>query len=102
MKNPFKGNTLACGLLGFILGIAITFGAQQICSHKTWGNRTMKVVVTEVKTTLSMLKPTRMVMCFSLSRGANIIMKVVAVYHGLKKLNEPLARKHKQEALNHA
>lgn len=36
MKNPFKGNTLACGLLGFILGIAITFGAQQICSHKTW------------------------------------------------------------------
>lgn len=36
MKNPFKGNTLACGLLGFILGIGITFGAQQICSHKTW------------------------------------------------------------------
>lgn len=43
-----------------------------------------------------------MVMCFLLSRGANTIMKVVAVYHGLKKLNEPLARKHKQEALNHA
>ena len=62
----------------------------------------MKVVVTEVKTTLSMLKPTRMVMCFSLSRGANIIMKVVAVYHWQKKLNEPLARKHKQEVLNHA
>ena len=37
MKNPFKGNTLACGLLGFILGIGVTFGAQQICSKKTWG-----------------------------------------------------------------
>ena len=37
MKNPFKGNTLACGLLGFILGIGATFGAQQICSQKTWG-----------------------------------------------------------------
>lgn len=37
MKNPFKGNTLACGLLGFILGIGVTFGAQQICSQKTWG-----------------------------------------------------------------
>lgn len=36
MKNPFKGNALACGLLGFILGIGVTFGAQQICSHKTW------------------------------------------------------------------
>lgn len=43
-----------------------------------------------------------MVMCFLLSREANTIMKVVAVYHGLKKLNEPLARKHKQEVLNHA
>ena len=37
MKNPFKGNTLACGLLGFILGIGVTFGAQQICSPRKCG-----------------------------------------------------------------
>ena len=34
MKNPFKGNTLACGLLGFILGIGVTFGAQHNINHK--------------------------------------------------------------------
>ena len=37
MKNPFKGNTLACGRLGFIRGIGATFGAQQKKKKKTWG-----------------------------------------------------------------
>lgn len=37
MKNPFKGNTLACGLLGFILGIGVTFGTTNLLKKNMGG-----------------------------------------------------------------
>ena len=30
MKNPFKENSLASGLFGFILGLGVMFGGQQL------------------------------------------------------------------------
>ena len=102
MKNPFKGNTLACGLLGFILGIGVTFGAQQICSQKTWGESHYESGGDGSKDNFSTVETDVNGDVFFTKSGRNTIMKVAVVYHWQKKLNEPLARKHKQEVLNHA
>ena len=40
MKNPFKNNSLAAGLFGYVMGVFTLLGGQAIMEYCKWSNST--------------------------------------------------------------